>query len=467
MNALLRKSLPATLVTAYLMGGSAPAWTLWRSGSPAPSGDPVHQARNPVDGFSWGVDVRLRNDSLENPYLNQGDPPGHEFSFERLRLREWNTLRPGQGFEVTLRFTWEGRHYWKPDSKEEWDESEIVVDNFHGKFTFPEARMALTVGRQDIVFGEGWLVSDGTPLDGPRTTYFDAVRASLDLKEIQSTLDLILIDQASSPNRWLRPVSSKGKPLMEQDERGAIAYFSNKSLVRTQIDAYFIYKHDQAVLPNGDTGEVFTGGTSISHGFNSGFSSRIESAYQFGRRKNAVMFPQLASHLSAWGFNGRLTYSFRDSSKRQAWLGCEVLSGNDAHDTHNRQFDPLWGRWAKYSELFPDDLDRTGDRSNLKRINLGYQFEPAPGTLFQANYHALFAFAHRYSATPGFSAVGTFKGHLLTAILRYQLNQAWSGYFLGEYFIPGNYYALQPGNGPLGTRKDPAAFLRTEIIFRF
>lgn len=424
-----------------------------------------------TDGFKWGADVRLRHDSSINSYLADADPPGYKYSFERLRLREWNTLSPRAGTEFNLRLAWEGRHYFQPGSKEEWDKSEIVFDNLNGKFKLQEIPATLIVGRQDMVFADGWLVSDGTPLDGPRTNYFDAVRTTIEMQQGKSTLDLIYIDQAASPDRWLRPLYSKSKPLMEQNERGAIAYFSNRSIARTHLDAYFIYKHDAAVLPSGDSGEVYTLGGRLARDFDSHFAGRVEGAYQFGKRRNAAMFPRLFASqndsLSAWGFDSRLTYRFLDALKSQSWLGYEVLSGNDAGDTGNHQFDPLWGRWAKYSELFPNDLDRPGDRSNLQRINLGYQVEPARGLSIQANYQALFAYANRNSSTPGFSDHSSFKGHLLTAILRYRLDRSWNGYLLGEYFIPGSYYDTPAGGGSLATRRDPAAFLRAEIVYTF
>lgn len=463
MNA--KKHFHPILAVFLLLGRSMAGWAQEKSGSPAPARDWVDQSKNPTDWFKWGADVRLRNDSMGNPYLTDADPPGHNYSFERLRIREWNTFSLSKAFEFNLRFTWEGRHYWMPASKGKWDESDVVFDTLNVTVKSQDIPMTLIAGRQDIVFGEGWLVSDGTPLDGPRTNYFDAVHATLDL--MGSRLDLVYIDQTSSPDRRLRPFLSKGKPLMEQDERGAIVYFSNTSIERAQIDAYFIYKHDEAVLPNGDHGDVYTLGNSLAHEFNRRVSGRVEGAYQFGNRRNAVMFPNQDSRLSAWGLNSRLTYSFLGPLTSQIWLGYEVLSGNDARDTHNRQFDPLWGRWAKYSELFPNDLDRPSDRSNLQRVNLGYQVKPANGLRVQVNYQALFAYANRYSGTPGFSGSGSFKGHLFTTILRYQANRFWSGYLLGEYFIPGNYYDTPAGAGPLHTRNDPAAFLRAEIVFTF
>lgn|GEM_PF-3973763 len=66
--------------------------------------------------------------------MTDADPPGHSYSFERLRVREWDTFSPCKEFEFNLRFTWEGLHYWAPHSKNEWDKLEIVFDNLNGKF---------------------------------------------------------------------------------------------------------------------------------------------------------------------------------------------------------------------------------------------------------------------------------------------------------------------------------------------
>lgn len=467
MNGDQRNRRIVLLGIVLLLGATNTTRTQVMSGGPSSIQDKTEQTKNPFRWFKWGTDVRFRHESIENPSLTEADPPGHSYSFERVRVREWNTFSPCKEFEFNIRFTWEGRHYWMPASKAEWDKSDIVFDNFNGVFKFRMFPAILTLGRQDIVFGDGWLVSDGTPLDGPRTTYFDAVRATIDLKKIKSTLDLIYIDQTSSPDDRLSPIFSKGKPLMEQDEHGAILNLSIKSIEHTQIDPYFIYKHDKAVLSSGDNGDVYTIGSRFDHDFNNNIYSHLECAYQFGNRMNEVMFPHKESNLSAFGLNSRLTLSFHDLLNSKVWLGYAVLSGNDAKDTHNHQFDPLWGRWAQYSELFPNDLDRPSDRSNLHRINLGYQAEPTYRMQVQANYYTILAYANRNSGNPGFSDNGKLKGHLFTALLKYQYSRFWSGLLLGEYFIPGNYYEIPSDGGPLETRNDPATFLRTQIVFTF
>jgi hypothetical protein len=58
---------------------------------------------------------------------------------------------------------------------------DVYIDNAYVKLNL-DPLFGLTVnikgGRQDIIFGEGWLVLDGTPQDGSSTISFDAVRAT-------------------------------------------------------------------------------------------------------------------------------------------------------------------------------------------------------------------------------------------------------------------------------------------------
>lgn len=465
-HAIGLENLPPMLIIVLIAGIFSNVLAQRSPGIMPPVLDQIESGQNSVNWFKCGLDVRFRHESIENPYLTDADPPGHIFHFERLRIREWNTIRPYNEYEFNLRFTWEGKHYWMPVSKDEWEKSEIVFDNFSGKFSLGELA-TVTMGRQDIVFGDGWLVFDGTPLDGPRTSYFDAVRATIDLKNIRSTVDLIYINQTSNSRSRLSPVFSKHIAVMEQDEHGAIINFSCKFNGHTHIEPYFIYKHDKAVLSKGDNGAVYTFGSRFDYDFGSYLTLHIEGAYQFGSRLNTVLFPNQYGSLSAFGINSHLTYGFHGPMNGQVWLGYMVLSGNEAQSPRNHQFDPLWGRWAQYSELFPNDFDRPGDRSNLIRFNFGFQIEPLNGMVVQANYQALFAYANRFYGVTGFSDESKFKGHLFTSSIRYRYNRIWSALILGEYFLPGGYYKSTPAGSALQTRNDPAAFLRVQIVCTF
>ena len=72
-----------------------------------------------------------------------------------------------------------------------------------------------------MMFGDGWLVLDGTPLDGSRTLFLDGARATYELKDIQTTFDLAYIDQHGAEDYWMPTLNSIKMNLSEQDERGA------------------------------------------------------------------------------------------------------------------------------------------------------------------------------------------------------------------------------------------------------
>ena len=50
---------------------------------------------------------------------------------------------------------------------------------------------------------------------------------------------------------WFYPISNRDRPLIEQDETGAIVWVTNTTLPQTQLDGYFIYKKTNAELPDG------------------------------------------------------------------------------------------------------------------------------------------------------------------------------------------------------------------------
>ncbi len=175
--------------------------------------DWADQVKNPAPWLKWGTDLRLRHEYINNATTLNGDAANHESNYERYRYRLWSTVSPAENFDLNTRFTWEGRHYWTPDSKPEWDWSYGIIDTANVKIgNLFDAPATLTVGRQDVMLGDGWLVMDGTPLDGSRTFFLDAARFSLDMKESKNTLNLIYIQQMPTPivgcRAWVRPRTS-------------------------------------------------------------------------------------------------------------------------------------------------------------------------------------------------------------------------------------------------------------------
>lgn len=415
----------------------------------------VDRIKQPTPQVKWGADYRFRWEYVDNGVTLDRHTPEDELSFLRLRPRVWTTVTPAPGLDINARFMWESRVWFNPDTREDWDCQDGFFDIMNFKLKIPDAPATLTVGRQEIILGDGWLVLEGTPLDGSRTIFFDAARLTFDLKDVKTTADVIYIQNWSDTDRWLPPINDRDMALIEQDEMGAILYLSNRSIDKTTIDGYFIYKDDEDVLPNGDDGDIYTFGSRIVRDWTRHIQTRNEGAFQFGERNGR--------DVCAFGTNNRATYFFRDRLKNQLKLNYEFLSGdNPGSKGQDEAFDPLWGRWPQWSELFIYTMigeTRVAEITNLHRIAFGWQAEPTEKLTLAADYHLLFADENTFRDRPGFSASGRFRGQLLTGILRYKFNRFLSGHIMGEYFWPGDYYAPP--------RDDPAAYLRIELMFTF
>lgn len=472
--AMLLSILAATPLPAQ-QNGSAPIAKTKRESlvtgnpiKPAPETDWAKQIKRPVDWLSWGADLRLRHEYVDNPYLIDSDPPGSEWSYNRYRARLWTTILPNAPVDFNLRMTWEGRYWFEPESKEGLAPNEVIWDNLNVRLKLGDPKKpwgTITAGRQDILLGDGWLVFETTPLDGSRSFYFDAVRLQLETGKV--TTNLIYIENRVESDAWLRPINSDNKCLVEQDERGFILNVSGKPTEKTTMDGYFIYKQMERVLANGDEGEDYTIGGRVAHEFDKNWCARLEAAYQFGSRKNDVLFPGSNGELSAFGALGRVTYSFNDAWKNQVYLEGEFLSGDDPNTKRNEQFDMLWGRWPQYSELYIYTAvadSRLAETSNLGRVNVGWKICPSKQLSVCAAYHALFAPENPRAGRAGFGD-GCFRGHLFTAGIKYQFNEFTTGRLIGEYLLPGDYYDGGPGS--LSSRDDSATFLRAELIFAF
>ena len=426
---------------------------LYADSTPASMDQVVDRIKNPFAGFTWGADERMRNEYFDNAITLNEHAKGHEFEFWRYRSRIWASYSPSDYLELNARLAWEGRHYWQPSSKPEWDDGYGFVDTLNFKLKNKEAGLTLTVGRQDIILGDGWLVLEGTPLDGSTSIYFDAARLTWNAKAINTTFDLIAIDNYASQDVWMPTISDVDRPQIEQDERGAILYISNKSIKDTTIEPYFIYKHDQKRAVNGDNGDIYTFGTRIEHTVDEHWKGRIEGAGQFGEKNN--------QSLAAWGLLGRLTYSFKDPMDNQLKFNFEALSGDNPSTKTNEAFDPLWGRWPQWSELYVYAYlteTRIAQTTNLYRVGPAWQATPIKDLVLSCDYNLLFAQEKPLAGTGGFGT-GNFRGQIIQAVAKYKFNRYLSGHLWGEYFLPGDYYS--------STKGDNAVYLRAELVLTF
>jgi len=433
------------------------------------------QASEGMGPFTWGADLRLRQVFIGNVGLNE-DSPTADRTFQRYRGRLWGAYAPTEQLSASARLMWEGRHYNKPDADDwpvpgfdDWYSGGILFDQLTVDVKqIGGAPLTAKLGRQDIILGNGWLVLDGTPLDGSRTIYFDAARFTYNAEALGTQLDLIYLDQSADTGRFPQPLNGEVEDQIEQNETGAILYARNKSLVRdTDLDGYFMYKESRPELTprnirvnNGapfpsppDSGEIYTFGLRGDSRLTPQLGLRAEGAYQWGTRNDR--------DLSAFGFNGRVTYSLLDPLSNRLHAGYEYLSGDDPDSRSDQAFDPLWGRWPQWSELmiYQWPLEsRVGEATNLHRLNLGWGIQAHETTSFTLDYHALWAdekSTRTQAQLANISGDDRFRGHLFTGWVKTKFNKHVAGHLVAEYLAPGNYYAEN--------RRDDSYFVRAEL----
>lgn len=428
--------------------------------------------------FALSGDLRLRHTVLVGVGLRDGDPNADR-TFQRYRLRLRADAAVTRSVRATARLLWEGRHYAKPDGDawpvagfEAWYDGALLFDLLALEVRRPgglpfDAR----VGRQEIVLGDGWLVQDGTPIDGSRTGYFDAVRLTFGSASAGRTVDLIVLDQSAGTGRFPHPLFGGAEDQLEQGERGAILYGRDERLVKgAKLDAYVVWKDARANATPGnvrvnngapfpspsDLGEVLTVGSRAEAVPAPGWELRAEGAAQRGRRNGR--------DLRSFGVTGRVTRRFGRGGNHRAHLGFEQLSGDDPASGRDESFDPLWGRWPQWSELliYQWPLDsRVGEATNVRRLGAGLLLQLGGDSSLALDVHVLGADERsaRYATQAANLGGGRSRGLLVTGRWRKAFDAHVSAHVHAEYFRPGDFYAAH--------RREESYFLRAEMNLAF
>jgi hypothetical protein len=362
-----------------------------------------------------------------------------------------------------MRWVWEFRTWDDPyryDKSVDFDE--IIPDRFNLTVrNLGNMPLTMVVGRQDIIFGTGWLVLDGTPADEGRTIYFDALRLTYQVPDRDTTFDLIYIEQRADSADWLKPIGDNDKLIAGNDSRGAIFYATDKSNPNLQLEGYYIYKNNNPVNA-GVKSEISTFGGALSGPIMSSehWKYRIEGAVQTGTKNKET--------LRALGTNNRLEYHFNDAKKNEIHACLEYLTGDDPETDKNEGFDILWGEWPQWSTInsyvyWPEE-GIPAHVTNLQRIGIGHSMWLNEKVQMCTDYHLLWADENTYKGTSTadglrWSNDGKFRGQLATWWLKYSITKNLNGHFLLEYFVPGNYYD--------DSSKDHAFLAKVNIEYTF
>jgi hypothetical protein len=316
--------------------------------------------------------------------------------------------------------------------------------------------LALRLGRQNIQEGEGFLILEGTPGDGSKDIYLNAVNLNYSWKK--SKLELIGIFDPKT-DRFLPQIHSRHKPLNDWDDEAVGLYYTNKNHARTNYEAYYFYKkevHDHkanlaaVIQPDRD---IHTVGGRVVQLLTPTVSLTGEWAQQSGSQQDN-------KSIAAWGGYGYAKKTFGRKWKPYILGGYWAMSGADPRSTTvNGNFDPIFARWPKFSELYLYSQLKEygiGMNTNLNQVQGEAGFSPWKPITCRVTYYHMGAY-HPFPGNPAIFGSGLSRGDLLETRIDYVINKNWSGHSTIEHVTPGDFYK----------DRNAAYFLQFEISYRF
>ncbi|MEW6378265.1 MAG: alginate export family protein [bacterium] len=447
-------------------------------------------AEEAANKVTYGGDIRIRGQVTKNIYDLNNTKAGtagkrvnayDNEQFYRHRTRLWIKGELEEGMTGYVRLAVEPR-WGRPDytyndatvdaakkPKPEWTNHLIIDNSYIEAKKFLGSPLNLKIGRQDLTYGEGFLVYEGTPVDGSRTIYFDAVKLSLDLSVIGVDLFTAKPDE--------------GQYNINDDEDLYGLYTTLKMVPGQAFDVYVLqrerraYKLDQdfdATTPDIDVDSSTTAvGVRASGKIIENLTYAAEVTKEFGSVDWKGFDPTGAREegdmdRDAIGGLATLTYAIPVPTQPTIKLGAYYTSGDNENTDDYEAWDGFYSEFPKYgygdmlASLTKLDYDE-GTWTNHRIYEADLKLTPI--SKMTANLGFLYLAANNVP-----DGVSKKRGICPQARLEYQFTPAVTAHVLGQYFQTGNYYE-DSGNHNVGpgnkVSTDDAFFGRFEMSIKF
>jgi len=410
------------------------------------------QQKGEAKSFDFGFEQRVRNEDWNNIFDQNGAVDDRRAQV-RYRTRAWGKIPLSPQVDFYAGLDHETNQILDPRTPCHLDE--IVFENAYidvKKLLIPG--LSLRVGRQNISRGEGFIISEGDPLDGSRSIYSNAFDLAYTAKK--SRIEIIGISNPAK-DRYLPKINNKHRGLVDWDDQALGAYYTDNNLKRTGFEAYYFYKKETGDRRSATNAQfqpdqhVHTAGGRIVQKLNRGWEAVGEMALQWG-----------AQHPST-PVSGRGGYAYLKKSFSSSWqpslsLGYFGMSGDDpATQDKIEGWDAIFSRFVKWSELYIYTLSK--ERGVAYWTNIGLWraealFTPHPKLSGRMTFYKMDSY-HPFNGNPLFFGTGTNRGDHYQIRMDLNLNKHWRGHALYEHFWPGDFYVGRASGH----------FLRFEIIF--
>jgi hypothetical protein len=435
-----------------------------------------------LENTKIGGDLRVRGIMMDNFW--NFDTAGYDDSWEWYRMRTRLYIDTQLQEDLRVYFRAANEYKWGIDSKANTllvdsqgldiviGNKQLFVDNAYLEWSEPMGIESLTlkIGRQDLIYGEGFMILDGQDNVGSMAIAFDGVKTSWTLGD-QTNLDLF------------------GMKIEEHDKNFADdedlygAYLTDTSLLEDhKVEAYVLHRNRNMVedflAPVGGAGAIIPeqnttaiGGRLSGKFLDGSLAYAMEGNYQFGEIEdvNGAFFANYTpgDDIDRRAYGGYMwgKYTFLDTEwQPYIKLGGVFTSGDDPDSSDYEGFDTFYAEWPKFSEgmiyqlydpFFPLKGGTDGDLGAWSNMIIAQAEVGAKPT---EQMGASLRYQHLWADEETGLGDDDERGGLVTAMITYNFNKYLSGHLLGDYFFPDDYY---PDDA------DDAFFARWQLLLKF
>lgn len=284
-----------------------------------------------IANVQLGGQVLMRGYALENMWFYNSDNEADQWDVFRIKGSLNMNVDLGDDVSAFIQLT--NQTYGEGVSDDLDNQSnKVFLDNAYILAKNILGPISLKIGRQNMIYGSGFVILDGQSQFASTSIYFDGVKATADLSENISIDAFYMKDQENTRS-----------DLVDDDVTLMGLYLTTKGcpVIGGKQEFYALNREDE-----NSTKDIWTYGIRVSDKFDFGLDYAGEVAIQTGTSAvNGI-------DQDALGYKLDLGYTFDIDLKPRIYGQYAFLSGDEAGSTDEWEgWDVMYGGWPQFGDL--------------------------------------------------------------------------------------------------------------------
>jgi hypothetical protein len=284
-----------------------------------------------LTNVKFGGQVTIRGYSLENMWDYNSANKADEWDVFRTKGSVFTGVDVGDNVTAFVQLTNQTWGEGVSDFKDN-ESNKVFLDNAYIEAKNVLGPISLKLGRQNLIYGSGFVILDGQSQFASTSIYFDGVKASWNIT------DKILLDAL-----YMKDQENKRDDIVPDDITLSGLYLTAKGampVIGGQQEVYALNREDEKTCK-----DIWMYGVRLSDKLPLGLDYSGEVAVQTGTAYNGKDQDALGCKLD-------LGYTFMDLALKPRIFGqYAFMSGDDANTKEWEGWDVFYGGWPQFGDL--------------------------------------------------------------------------------------------------------------------